>query len=323
MSSLRPVPSMEGQKRRPALRQALKKMGKSYQLYLFLLIPIAYIILFNYVPMYGVQIAFRDFSAARGITGSPWVGMKHFIRFFTSPNFSSLIINTLRVSLLNLVLGFPIPIILALSLNAMRGKRTKRIFQTGLYIPYFISTVVVVGMMKQMLSPKFGVINKLIEGFGGTGINFFGSPQWFALLYVISDVWQTAGYTSIIYLAALTSIDQELYDAAAVDGATRMQQIRHIELPGIVPTISLLLILRIGEMVNVGFEKVFLMQTPLNYRTSEILNTYVYKIGVASTSMIPNYSYGAAIGLFNAVVSLGLVALVNGIVKRLGGNSLW
>ena len=316
-------PTRLNNSRNTTIIKTASKVLKKWQLYVMLMIPVVYIIVFNYIPMYGVQIAFKNFSVAKGIMESPWVGFKHFQRFFTSPQFGKLMANTIRLSVTNMLVGFPFPILLALMLNATRRKGFKSIVQTGIYIPYFISTVVLVGILKQMLSPKYGIINKIMELMGGTAINFMGEAEWFVIIYVLSDIWQTAGYTSIIYLAALTSINPELYDAASVDGATRMQKVFHIELPGIASTVCTLLIIKIGDMVNIAFEKVFLMQTPLNLENSEILSTYVYKVGIASTSMLPNYSYGAAIDLFNAAVSLILVFIVNKIVKRMGGNSLW
>ena len=296
---------------------------RQYQLFIMLALPIVYILIFQYIPMYGVQIAFRDYTARKGIMGSVWVGFKHFSRFFNSPQFGPILVNTVRLSLLNLVVGFPVPIIMALGLNATRNNGFKRVMQTGYYIPYFISVVVMVGILKQVVSLRFGAVNTIIDLLGGTRINFLGTPQWFPWLYVISDIWQNAGYNSIIFLAALTSIDTELYDAASVDGATRFQQIVHIELPGIIPSACLMLILKTGDVINIGFEKVFLMQNPLNLRASEVLSTYMYKVGVASQTLLPNYSYGAAVGLFNAVVSLLLVVLVNRIVAKIGGESLW
>lgn len=305
------------------LLYAKKRITRQYQLYLMLLLPVIFVAIYHYAPMYGAQIAFRDYTATGGITGSEWVGLKHFKRFLESPKLWALMGNTIRLSLYSLVLSFPMPIIMALGINAARGTRFKRFMQTSYYIPHFISVVVLIGIMRQITDPRFGAINVIIGTFGVEPINFMGSPKWFPFLYVISDIWQNAGYNSVIYIAALTSIDPELYDAASVDGASRWQKMLNIELPSIIPSVCLLLVLKTGDLINIGFEKIFLMQNSLNLTVSEVLSTYIYKIGVASESAFPNYSFGTAVGLFNAAVSLVLVVLVNQIIKRMGGNSLW
>lgn len=313
----------QSNRRKSALIDSFKLAKRQYQFLLMLILPLAYMIVFHYIPMYGVQIAFRKFTASKGILGSEWVGLYHFRRFFNSPQFGSLLLNTVRLSFTNLILSFPIPVLMALGLNATRNRMFKKVVQTGYYIPHFISLVVVIGMLKQMLTLRFGIVNQIIEAFGRPSVNFMGSPAWFPYLYAFTGIWQNAGYTSIIYLAALTAIDPELYDAARVDGASRFRQIIHIELPGVLPSACLMLILNTGKMINVGFEKVFLMQTTLNLRASEVLSTYIYKVGIASASSLPNYSFGAAVGLFNSVVSLLLVLTVNKIVDKMGGSSLW
>lgn len=269
--------------------------------------------------MYGIQIAFKDFIATKGIWGSPWIGSEHFERFFNSYYFWRLIKNTLGIGLYSLALGFPIPILLALLMNEVRAERFKKFVQTITYAPHFLSTVVVVGMMMIFLSPRYGIINHFIEMFGGKPINFLAEPSWFKSLYVLSDVWQTMGWSSIIYLAALAGIDNQLHEAARVDGATRLQRIWHINIPGIMPTIIILLILNIGSIMGVGFEKVLLMQNNLNMESSDIIATYVYRMGIQNAE----YSFSAAIGLFNSVINFVLLVSVNFISRRVSQTSLW
>lgn len=292
---------------------------RNWQLYALISPVIAYYVLFQYVPMYGIQIAFKDFIATQGIWGSPWVGFEHFDRFFNSYYFWRLIKNTLGIGLYSLAIGFPIPIILALLMNEVRAERFKKFVQTITYAPHFLSTVVVVGMMMIFLSPRYGIINHFIEMVGGQPINFMTEPSWFKSLYVLSDVWQTMGWSSIIYLAALAGIDNQLHEAARVDGATRLQRIWHINIPGIMPTIIILLILNMGSIMGIGFEKVLLMQNNLNMESSDIIATYVYRIGIQNAE----YSFSAAIGLFNSVINFILLVVVNFISKRVSETSLW
>jgi putative aldouronate transport system permease protein len=297
----------------------LKQIKHNYELYLLILFPVAYFVIFKYWPMYGVQIAFKDFVASKGIWGSPWVGFEHFERFFDAYNFWDLMKNTLWLSLLNLVIAFPIPIIVAVLLNQLRQEKLKRFIQTTIYAPYFISTVVLVGMMFVFLSPSSGLVNQIIQLFGGKPVLFMGESEWFRPLYIFSTVWQETGFASVIYLAALSGIDPHLHEAAVVDGASKWQRIRHIDIPGIAPTIVVLFILAAGNLMNVGFEKAFLMQTDLNVDTSEIIPTYVYKIGIQRAE----YSFSAAIGLFNAVINLILLVIVNRTAKKIGGSGLF
>ncbi|MCM3259429.1 carbohydrate ABC transporter membrane protein 1, CUT1 family [Paenibacillus sp. cl141a] len=292
---------------------------RNWQLYALISPVIAYYVLFQYVPMYGIQIAFKDFIATQGIWGSPWVGFEHFDRFFNSYYFWRLIKNTLGIGLYSLAVGFPIPIILALLMNEIRAERFKKFVQTITYAPHFLSTVVVVGMMMIFLSPRYGIINHFIEMVGGQPINFMTEPSWFKSLYVLSDVWQTMGWSSIIYLAALAGIDNQLHEAARVDGATRLQRIWHINIPGIMPTIIILLILNMGSIMGIGFEKVLLMQNNLNMESSDIIATYVYRMGIQNAE----YSFSAAIGLFNSVINFILLVAVNFISKRVSETSLW
>lgn len=300
-------------------RSNWNRILRNWQLYLLISPVVAYYILFQYVPMYGIQIAFKDFIATKGIWGSPWIGSEHFERFFNSYYFWRLIKNTLGIGLYSLALGFPIPILLALLMNEVRAERFKKFVQTITYAPHFLSTVVVVGMMMIFLSPRYGIINHFIEMFGGKPINFLAEPSWFKSLYVLSDVWQTMGWSSIIYLAALAGIDNQLHEAARVDGATRLQRIWHINIPGIMPTIIILLILNIGSIMGVGFEKVLLMQNNLNMESSDIIATYVYRMGIQNAE----YSFSAAIGLFNSVINFVLLVSVNFISRRVSQTSLW
>lgn len=291
----------------------------NWELYVLLAFPVAYFFIFRYMPMYGVQIAFKDFVASQGIWGSEWIGFDHFQRFFDSYNFEQVLKNTVFLSLLLLLIAFPIPIIIALLLNQVAHFRIKRFIQTAIYAPYFISTVVLVGMLYVFLSPNSGLVNHIIVAFGGDPILFMAKSEWFRPLYIFTDVWQNTGFASVIYLAALAGIDPHLHEAAVVDGANKWQRIRHIDLPGIAPTITILFILAIGNLMNIGFEKAFLMQTDINVDTSEIIPTYVYKMGIQRAE----YSFSAAVGLFNAMVNLVLLIVVNRTVKRLNGTSLF
>ena len=293
----------------------------NYQLYLLVLLPVAYIFVFMYIPMYGTQIAFREFMAIQGIWGSDWVGLKYFQKFFDSPYFVRVVRNTLEISLYTLIAGFPFPILLALALNSSLNRRFKKTVQMITYAPYFISTVVMVGMLFQFLSPRIGFVNDILALLGLERVMFLSEPALFSSVYVWSGVWQLTGWNSIIYLAALSTVDPELHEAAIVDGANRLRRILHIDIPSILPTIVVLLIIQCGQIMTLGFEKVYLMQVPLNLARSEIIATYVYKVGLVSS--IPNYSYGAAIGLFNAVINLVLVLAVNRLSKTTTGQSLW
>jgi putative aldouronate transport system permease protein len=290
----------------------------NYQLYLFLLPTVVYFVLFKYWPMYGVQIAFKNFVATKGIWGSPWVGLKHFERFFNSYQFWTLLRNTLWVSVYSLVISFPLPIIIALLLNQFTYDRFKRVVQTVIYAPTFISTVVLVGMLYVFLAPK-GLINNVLVLLGSEPILFMARPEWFPTIYVFSGAWQGTGFATIVYLAALAGIDPTLYEAATIDGANKLQRILHIDLPGIMPTIVILFILAVGNIMNVGFEKVLLMQTPLNLETSQVIQSYVYEAGVLRAQ----YSFSAAVGLFNSVINLILLVAANETAKRIGETSLW
>lgn len=296
-----------------------KSLVKYWDLYLLILPVIIYFIVFKYQPMYGVQIAFRNFSPAKGILESPWVGLKHFYRFFSSYNFKSTLFNTVSLSFYQLIAGFPAPIILALLLNEIGNAKFKKSIQTITYAPHFLSTVILVGMLDAFLSPSTGIINNVIKFMGREPINFMAQASWFQSLYVFSDIWKNAGWGSIIYMATLSSIDTQLYEAATVDGASRWKKLRYITLPSLIPTTVMMLILDCGRIMNVGFEKVFLMQNSLNIEISEVISTYVYKMGILNVQ----FSYSTAIDLFNSVINLIMLILVNKISKKLTQSSLW
>ena len=293
----------------------LKKMKSHWQLYLFLVPTVLFFVIFKYVPMSGLMIAFKDYNAFLGTWDSPWVGMKHFIRFFETPDFLMVIGNTLKISLLNLVAGFPIPIILALLLNQTRNLRFKKIVQTTIYAPHFISAVVIAGMVRLFTSPSSGIFNTMITAFGGEPIMFMASPGMFAPIYVISEIWQNMGYSSIIYIAALSGVSPELHESAIVDGATVFQRIKYIDIPSIIPTIVIILIMNAGQILTVGYEKIYLLQNTLNRSGSEVISTYVYKQAFGATGL-PNFSYASAVGFFQSIVSLTLLLIVNYIAGK-------
>lgn len=300
------------------MQQKWMLMKRNWLLYVFVVPCLLYILIFHYLPLYGIQMAFKDFNAYDGIWGSPWVGFAHFNRFFQSVQFWSLIRNTLALSLYQLVVGFPMPILLALMLNYTSLKRTKRLVQTVTYAPHLISTVVIVGMLIAFTSSS-GLFNQLLAIFGKEPILFMGKSSLFRSLYVWSDVWQNTGWSAIIYIAVLTSVNQELHEAAIVDGASILRRIWHIDLVAILPTAIILLIMNLGSVMNLGFEKAFLMQNSMNLDASEIISTYVYKIGIQSTQ----YSYATAIGLFNNIINFILLISVNRIARSVSGTSLW
>lgn len=287
-------------------------------LILMILPVVAFFIVFSYLPMYGVIIAFKNYSISKGILGSPWAGLKYFEQFFNGFFFWRLLKNTLLLSVYSLLWGFPIPIIFALIINEFGGF-FKRFAQTVSYLPHFISVVVVCGMLVNFLSPQGGLINTIISGLGGQSINFLGDPKYFRTIYVASEVWQGFGWNSIIYLAAITSIDQEQYEAAIIDGAGRFKQIWHITLPGISNTIVILLILSVGGLMGIGFEKVILLYNGATYETSDIIASYVYRAGLLNTQ----YSFAAAVGLFNSVINIILLVSCNLISRRVSNVSIW
>lgn len=289
-----------------------------WDLYLMILPALVLFAVFQYIPMYGATIAFKNYNLVAGVFGSDWVGFKHFLNFFNDPYFFRIIRNTLVINVYELIFAFPAPIILALILNEVRSKFFKRFTQSISYLPHFISTVITVGILMKLAATD-GVINNLLAFLGLPGQNFFGDSSWFRTLYVGSGIWQGIGWGSIIYLAALTGIPLDRYEAAMIDGANRFQQMWYITLPGIMPTIMILFILGIGQMLNVGFEKVYLMQNPAIYETADVISTYVYRRGIQGL----DYSYATAIGLFNAAIAFILLISANNISRRLGQNSLW
>jgi putative aldouronate transport system permease protein len=299
----------------------MSRIRQNSGLYLLIAPALVLLLLFAYKPMYGVIIAFKDYRNALGILGSPWSSpwYANFVKFFNSFQFGNTVRNTLVLSVYGLFASFPLPIILALALNRMRYGTFKKVFQTVTYLPHFISTVVMVGLILIVLSPGSGLIGQLFALFGKTAPNLMGDPGAFSSIYVWSDVWQHTGWDSIVYLAALSAIDPALYEAATIDGASKWQMLKKIDLPLILPTASILLILRVGNTMNVGFEKVYLMQNNLNMPSSEIIATYVYKIGLLGSQ----YSYSTAINLFNTVINLILLVSVNHITKKLSDNSLF
>lgn len=304
---------------RPTRRRRLwRRVRSSWQLYLLALPAIVFFFVFNYIPMYGVQIAFKDFIANKGIWDSPWVGLKHFERFFDSFYFWRLLRNTLALSIYQVLL-FPLPIILALSLNEVKKQFFKRFAQTLTYAPHFVSVVVVVGMLFALLDPRTGLFNHLIGLVGIAPIQFMQEPGWFRHLYVWSGVWQSLGWGTIIYLAALAGVNPELHQAAEVDGANRLQRIRHVNIPAIMPTIVILFILDFGSFMSVGFEKVLLMSNTLNSSTSDIIQTFVYRTGLLQGQ----YSYAAAVGLFDSIINILLLVGVNQLARKYSENSLW
>lgn len=302
-------------------RQGFKQIMRRYGLvYLMFLIPLTVLVVFKYIPMYGAQIAFRNYKPALGVMKSQWVGMKNFTKFFESPYFWTTIKNTLTLNVYSL-LTFPLCLAFALMLRYCRFHRFGKSVQMVSYAPHFISTVVVCGLLTQFLSARTGVINKVIELAGGTAANWLGSETAFKHIYVWSDVWQNLGFNSIIFISALAGISPELHEAAIVDGASLKRRIWHIDIPGVLGTFVVLLILRFGSLMNIGYEKVLLLQNDLNRGSSEIISTYTYKI--AMQSMVPQYSYASAIGIFTSVINMVLLFAVNKIAKQLSGSSLW
>ena len=296
-----------------------KIKSANWQFWVIIAIPIIYAIIFAYIPMAGIVLAFQDFSIRKGIFGSEWVGLRYFKQFLTSTSSVLVIKNTLILGIYSFLASFPVPILLAIGINEMRAKRYKKAVQMATYAPYFISIVVLVGMMMQMMDLRSGIINVFIQKLGFSPINFFGDPKIFRHLYVWSGVWQSAGYASIIYLAALSGVSKELQEAAIVDGANRVKRILHVDIPAILPTIIIMLIFNCASIVSIGLDKVFLMQNSLNASVSEVISTFVYKVGVVNS----NIGFSTAAGLFQSVVSFVLLVIVNRVCKKITENSLW
>lgn len=297
----------------------IKSIVSRYDLYLMLLIPIVWYLVFHYGPLYGLQIAFKNFSPAKGISGSAWVGLDHFQRFIGSYYFWRLLWNTISINLFSLLFAFPIPIFLALLITEIRNKTFSKIVQNITYTPHFISIVVMVGMLMLFLSPRGGPVNSIIEAFGGTPVRFLESAAWFKTIFIGSNIWQNMGWQSIIYIAALAGVNPQLYESAKMDGASRLRRIWHVSIPGILPVIVILLILDVGHFMNVGFEKILLMQNNLNLESSDVISTFVYSEGILKGE----YSYTAAIGLFNSIINLALLLLVNRFARKKAETSLW
>lgn len=308
----------ENKKSNQVYRFIKREWKQNKELYLMILPVLIYFFVFMYIPMYGASIAFKNFTPAKGILGSEWVGFVHFERFFNSIYFVRVLKNTLLISVNSLAWGFPAPIILALLLNEVRVRWFKSAVQTITYLPHFISLVVIIGMLKQF-TVSTGLLNDIIAFFGGTRVPLLQLPQYFRLLYISSEVWQTIGWSSIIYLAALSGIDQEQYEAARIDGANRWKQMLHVTLPGIQSTIIILLILKMGTLFNVGFEKIILMYNPATYEVADVISTFVYRSGLLEM----NFSYSAAIGLFNSLMNFTLLVMANKLSKKFSETSLW
>ncbi len=296
-----------------------KNVKRTAALWILIIPGLIYYAIFHYYPMYGAQMAFRDFSPWLGFSKSPWVGWDNFNRFLTAPDFWNIIRNTLVINIVGLGIGFSCPIILAILINEIRNKRFQKTVQTITYAPYFISTVVLVGMLCTLLSPSSGIFNILIKRMGGSPIHFMGEAGLYVWIYVLSGIWQSCGYSAIIYISALTSIDESLHEAAKVDGAGRLKRILHIDLPGIMPTILTMLILQAGRLLSIGFDKSYLMQNSMNIGVSEVIATYTYKRGIIGG----DFGYSASIGMFQSIVSLAILVLVNQISKKVNETSLW
>jgi putative aldouronate transport system permease protein len=300
--------------------RTMNKIWKDKPIYLILLPGIIYFLVFNYVPMYGAIIAFKDFKAPLGIMGSKWVGLKNFIDFFNHPSFGLVLINTMVISFYKIIIGFPAPIILALLLNEVKHKLYKKSIQTISYMPHFLSWVVIAGLSTKMLSPSSGAINQLISFLGFEPIYFMAEPKYFRGILVLTDIWKEIGWGSIIYLAALSGVDVQLYEAATVDGASKWRQLWSITIPSIAPTIVIMFILRVGGVMNAGFEQIYMMYSPNVYAVSDIIDTFVYRNGLESAK----YSFATAIGLFKSVIAFVLVLITNRLSKLMDDNNgLW
>ncbi|MDR1971899.1 MAG: ABC transporter permease subunit [Treponema sp.] len=296
----------------------IKDLKLNYTVYLMVLPVVAYFFIFHYMPMGGVLMAFQDFSVRRGIFGSPWVGAEHFIRFFNSVYFWRLIRNTLLISFYGLLFSFPLPIVFALCLNEIKNRKFKKTVQTISYLPYFISIVVVVSILIDFTKSQ-GILTRLAALLGDSGGALISRPEWFRALYIGSNMWQHLGYNSIIFIAALSGIDPELYEAAWIDGAGRWKQTLHVTLPGIASTIVILLILRLGQIMSIGFEKTILMYSPATYETADIISSYTYRVGIIDN----NYSYSTAVNLFNSVINFLMLIGANKISRKFSETSLW
>jgi len=315
-----PAPQRRRRRReRTTLTGLQRSLRRHWTLYLLMIVPIIWFVVFKYIPMSNAVLAFKNYNVVAGIWGSEWIGWRNFQMFFENPVFWNLLKNTFLLSVYTVAASFPLAIILALALNEVRTGLFKKSVQLVTYAPYFISTVVVVSMTILLLSPRLGIVNEGLGFFGVPAVDFLGNPDYFRHIYVWSDVWQTTGYSAVIYLAALAGVDPALHESAKIDGATRLQRIRHVDLPGIMPTAVIILVLAVGNIMAIGFEKAFLLQNPLNLSESEIIATYVYKTGLLNA----DFSLATAVGLFNSVINLVLLLGVNMVAKRITGNGLW
>lgn len=294
-------------------------LGRNWQLYALLVLPMLWLLIFRYLPMVNVIIAFKQFSIVKGVWASDWVGLKHFETTLGNPVFLKLLMNTFSLSFYYIAASFLIPLAIALSINELRSRGLQQSVQMVIYAPYFISTVVIVSMTLLILSPRIGLIGDIYGLFGAEAPDFMARAEYFRHVYVWSEIWSTTGYFTVLYLAALSAIDPALYDAAKIDGASRLQRIRNVDIPGIVPLALTLLLLGVGNVMNIGFEKAFLLQNPINLEQSEILPTYIYKIGLLNA----DYSVATVVNLLNAIINLFTILAVNALVKRLTGRSLW
>lgn len=300
-------------------KQDIACVKRHWQLYLMALPAVLYIILFAYKPMYGILIAFQDYSLRKGVFGSEWVGFANFQRVFSSYWFPIILKNTLTISTLSLILGFPVPIVLALLVNELKSEKVKRVFQVVSYAPHFISTVVICGMITLFLNPNTGIVNMLIEALGGEAVYFMQKAELYPWVHVLSGIWQGTGWGAIIYYAALSGVDKSLLEAAEIDGANRLQRICYINFPVLLPTIVIMFILQCGQLLSVGYEKVYLLQTTTNLSASEVISTYVYKMGLQKS----DFAFSTAVGLFNNVINVILLVTVNKISRKFSESSLW
>ncbi len=295
-----------------------KRFLADYQLYLMVLPFMLYFLIFAYKPMIGLKIAFQDYSIFKG-NASPWVGFDNFTKFFSTPYFGRILRNTLMISGYSLIFSFPAPIILALLLNEVRSKKYKSFVQTATYLPHFVSAVVVCGMVTNFLAPTSGIVNIVLNKLGFESVYFLSKPEYFRTIFIVQGIWQGTGYSSIVYLAALGGIDMELYEAAQIDGCNRWKQTLHVTLPGLLPTIVTLFIISVGNILNVGYEKIILLYQPATYETADVINTYVYRMGIEGS----DYGLSTAVGLFNSVVNFLFVAIANTISNKVNGMGLW
>ncbi|MBP3362131.1 MAG: sugar ABC transporter permease [Clostridia bacterium] len=300
--------------------RTLKRIAPNWDLYIMILIPLILLLVFAYYPMFGLQIAFKRYSASGGIWGSQWVGLDQFSKMFNTPKFVQVFFNTLKISVYYILVKAVVTVFFAMLLNVVRNKYYKKTVQMITYMPYFISTVIMVGILSQLLNSRIGLYGNICNLFGIEAVDIWSKPQYFAHIYVWSGIWQNLGWNSVIYLAALSSVDQELYEAASIEGASRFKQLIHIDFPSIMPTFVILFILSVGSMMSLGYEKVLLMQNPLNLSASEIISTYSYKVALQTGT---DYSYGTAISLFDSVINLVFMAFVNQLSKKVTDSSLW